>query len=90
MFLLGIFNFWFLKISGPLAKAIVILDADNSITFATRIAGQFLEDFIGMADPSTLLRDPWLSRKMAPSTELREPGRGDHRGRRISWGCFAK
>ena len=31
---------------GSLAKAIVILDADNRITFATRIAMQFLEDFI--------------------------------------------
>ena len=28
---------------GPLAKAIVILDADNRITFATRITGAILE-----------------------------------------------
>ena len=73
MFLLGIFNFWFLKISGllakanpdpstalrdPGAKAIVILDADNRITFATRIAGAILEGFYRYADPSTELRDP--------------------------------
>ena len=31
---------------GSLVKAIVILDADNSITFATRIAMQFLDVLI--------------------------------------------
>ena len=31
---------------GAWAKAIALVDADNRITFATRIAGQFLEDFI--------------------------------------------
>ena len=53
---------------GSLAKAIVILDADNRITFATRIAGAILERFYWDEDPSTELRDPWLSRKMNPST----------------------
>ena len=43
---------------GAWAKAIVILDADNRITFATRIAGAILGGFFRDADPSTMLRDP--------------------------------
>ena len=43
---------------GALAKAIVILDADNRITFAPRIAGAILGGFFRDADPSTMLRDP--------------------------------
>ena len=43
---------------GALAKAIVILDADNRVTFATRIAGAILERFHRDADPSTALREP--------------------------------
>ena len=53
---------------GALAKAIVILDADNRITFATRIAGAILGGFYRDADPSTALRDP-------VKTTLRDPGR---------------
>ena len=37
---------FFLFDGGPWAKAIVILDADNRITFATRIAMQFLDALI--------------------------------------------
>ena len=42
----------------PGAKAIVILDADNRITFAPRIAGAILERFFRGADGSTTLREP--------------------------------
>ena len=42
----------------PAAKAIVILDADNRLTFATRIAGAILGGFFRDADPSTMLREP--------------------------------
>ena len=118
MFLLRIFNFWFLKISGPLAKAIVILDADNRITFATRIAGAILGGFYRDEAPSTALREPMKTRSggLCRTAErsrsillfflfddgpfdvaqgsyedcAQGAGRGDHRGRRISWGCFAK
>ena len=41
-----------------MAKAIAILDADNRLTFATRIAGAILERSHGGRDPSTALRDP--------------------------------
>ena len=51
---------------GSLAKAIVILDADNRLTFATRIAGAILERSHGDADPST-------DRYTDPSTALRVP-----------------
>ena len=43
---------------GSWAKAIVILDADNRITFATRIAGAILGGFHREAAPSTSLREP--------------------------------
>ena len=43
---------------GALAKAIVILDADNRITFATRIAGAILGGFFRDADGSTTLTEP--------------------------------
>ena len=46
----------------PAAKAIVILDADNRITFATRIAGAILERFFRDADGSTTLTEPGLLR----------------------------
>ena len=42
---------------GAWAKAIVILDADNRITFATRIAGAILGGFFRDAGPSTVLRE---------------------------------
>ena len=43
---------------GSWAKAIVILDADNRITFATRIAGAILGGFFRDADGSTTLTEP--------------------------------
>ena len=42
----------------PAAKAFASVDAVHRITFATRIAGQFLEDFLGMR--TVRLRSPSL------------------------------
>ena len=50
---------------GAWAKAIVILDTDNRVTFATRIAGAILVGFHRDADGSTALTEPGRKRLMS-------------------------